>query len=355
MKILLLSRYANLGASSRLRALQYLPFLKDEGIDVTVAPLLDNNYVKSLYSGKSRRVKDIFSLYLSRFISLLKSFKFDLLWIEKELFPWVPALVESIMAKIHIPYAVDYDDPTFHTYDKHASDFVRTILGNKIDSVMRQAKLVLVGNEYLGQRAREAGAPWVEVLPTVIDLDRYILSPPREKDYFSIGWIGTPITERYLKLIEPTLVRMYRSAKRIKLVMVGAQNVILEGIPMQFLPWSEYNEVSYINNFDVGIMPLPDEYWERGKCGYKLIQYMACSKPVIASPVGINKEIVEHSINGFLPNNADEWIESLMRLYSHESLRISMGAAGREKVKNRYCIQVTSGRLAMLLKAAAKS
>jgi glycosyltransferase involved in cell wall biosynthesis len=82
---------------------------------------------------------------------------------------------------------------------------------------------------------------------------------------------------------------------------------------------------------------------------------MACSKPVIASPVGINKEIVEPGINGFLCNNSDEWLESLMRLYSHEPLRISMGAAGREKVKNRYCLQVTSGRLAMLLKAAAKS
>jgi len=355
MKILLLSRYANLGASSRLRTLQYLPFLKNEGIDVTVAPLLDNNYVKSLYSGKSRSVKDIFYLYLSRFIFLLKSSKFDLLWIEKELFPWVPAFVESIIEKVRVPYVVDYDDPTFHTYDKHASGLVRSIFGDKIDSVMRHAKLVLVGNKYLEQRAREAGAPWVELLPTVIDLDRYIFSPPRVKDYFSVGWIGTPITERYLKLIEPALVRMYRSARLIKLVMVGAQNIIFEGIPMQFLPWSENSEVSYINDFDVGIMPLPEDHWERGKCGYKLIQYMACSKPVIASPVGINKEIVEPGINGFLCNNSDEWLESLMRLYSHEPLRISMGAAGREKVKNRYCLQVTSGRLAMLLKAAAKS
>jgi len=101
-------------------------------------------------------------------------------------------------------------------------------------------------------------------------------------------------------------------------------------------------------------MPLPDSPWERGKCGYKLIQYMACSKPVIASPVGVNQEIVDHGSNGFLASTLDEWSESLRILFGNESLRSLMGRAGREKVENSYCVQVTSSRLATLLKSVVK-
>jgi glycosyltransferase involved in cell wall biosynthesis len=354
VKILLLSRYENLGASSRMRFLQYLPFLQAAGIDVTVAPLLDNNYLKNLYTQKPLNITRIFSAYLHRLMLLFKSSKFDLLLVEKELFPWLPSFAELLLARLGIPYVVDYDDAVFHTYDTHSKNPFRNILGKKIDTVMRHAALVIAGNSYLAGQARQAGAKRVEVLPTVIDLDRYRLLPRTEKDYFSVGWIGTPVTERYLGYLKPVLAEISGLSARIKLVLIGAHNIKVEGVPMQFRPWSDKTEVADIYDFDVGIMPLPDSPWERGKCGYKLIQYMACSKPVIASPVGVNQEIVDHGSNGFLASTLDEWSESLRILFGNESLRSLMGRAGREKVENSYCVQVTSSRLATLLKSVVK-
>ena len=117
--------------------------------------------------------------------------------------------------------------------------------------------------------------------------------------------------------------------------------------------WDEATETGEIGKFDVGIMPLPDNPWERGKCGFKLIQYMACGKPVVASPVGVNREIVVDGVNGFLASSHDEWVRALERLKSDPELRRTMGANGRRMVEEKYCLQVTAPRLHRLLLEAA--
>ena len=129
-------------------------------------------------------------------------------------------------------------------------------------------------------------------------------------DVFTIGWIGSPVTECYLQQIAPALSEVCRR-NRARVVLVGAQNAQFQNVPVKMHPWSEEGEERDIQSFDVGIMPLPDELWERGKCGYKLIQYMACEKPVVASPVGINQGLVEHGVNGFLASNLQEWVKAL--------------------------------------------
>jgi glycosyltransferase involved in cell wall biosynthesis len=347
-----MTRYGRLGASSRLRSYQYLPFMKKHGIEIEIAPLLDDNYIEDLYSGKGRRKIGILGAYLRRAGRLFGARHFDLIWIEKELFPWVPAWGEVLLDALGIPYVVDYDDAIFHNYDLHPNRLVRFCLGTKIDQVIKRAAVVVVGNDYLGDRARRAGAKRVEYLPTVIDLERYQMALKPRETPFTIGWIGSPATAKYIQLVQPALSEVCRNGKA-RVVLVGSGPVKLADVPVVVLPWSEDSEVAAIQGFDVGIMPLPDEPWERGKCGYKLIQYMACGRPVIASPVGINRQIVEQGVNGFLASDMTDWVTSLNELRDNASLRESMGRAGRSKVEKQYCVQVTAPRLAEILQWAA--
>ena len=351
IKALLLSRYSRLGASSRLRFYQYLPFLKQQGFDVTVAPLLGDDYLRGLYSRKRRSDYDIVRNYLNRLRWLLKSSQFDLLWIEGELFPWMFAWGESLLNFHGIPYVVDYDDALFHRYDLHRHPMVRLSLGSKIDRVMRSATLVIAGNEYLADQARRAGARHVEYLPTVVDLNHYEINTELQHDVFTIGWIGSPSTSEYLQLVKVPLSEICRDGKA-RLLLIGAGPIEMQGIPIENRAWGEDSEVADIMSIDVGIMPLPDDPWERGKCGYKLIQYMACGKPVVASPVGVNRKIVDEGINGFLAGDDKEWVRALRTLRHDKELRQRMGAAGRHKVETEYSISVTAPRLLHLLKSA---
>jgi glycosyltransferase involved in cell wall biosynthesis len=222
---------------------------------------------------------------------------------------------------------------------------------------MAKAALVVAGNDYLAQRARLAGAPWVEVVPTVIDLNRYPLPLAIDcngsADPFCVVWIGSPSTAQYLKLIEKAL-QAFAKKWPLLLRVIGADFKIA-GVQTECVQWTEATEVESIAAGHVGVMPLQDSPWERGKCGYKLIQYMACGLPVVASPVGVNNQIVEHGVNGFLARSDAEWEIALEQLFAHVQLRQRMGKAGRAKVEAQYCIQKTGPKMAELLKKAAKS
>jgi len=344
MKILLLSRYNRLGASSRIRSYQYLPYLSRNGIQVTVAPFFDTRYLTDRYASKPMGLANILRSFVRRLVFLLKSNRFDVLMVEYEILPWLPALGETILSGLGIPYIVDFDDAIFHRYDMHSNHMVRTLLGRKIDKVMRRSALVIAGNNYLGNRAKKAGAKRVEILPSVIDLERYRLKPYREKSIFTIGWIGSPTTARYLDIIEPAIANLCKDG-RTQLVLVGAGQVHLKNMPAVMRTWSETSEVDDIQDFDVGIMPMPDDFWTRGKCGYKLIQYMACGRPVVASRVGVNPDIVEDGVNGFLAENTADWIHAFETLHNDFGLRVRMGKCGRRKVETQYCIQITGSRL----------
>jgi len=344
MKILLLSRYNHMGASSRVRFYQYLPYLATQGIHVTVANLLGSNYLEDLYGGRRRRFGDIIGAYIRRLGYIIKSNRFDLLWVQSEILPWLPALGEKILYHLNIPYVVDYDDAIFHRYDLNPNRIVRSLLKAKISKVMRYSSAVIVGNEYLEKYAIRTGAKRVEYIPTVIDLDRYSIKDCVHVSGFNVGWIGSPMTTVYLNLIKPAIIRFFKEGNS-SLSLVGPRYVDLDEIPVKIIPWSEKNEVTNIQNFDVGIMPLSDSPWERGKCGYKLIQYMACGKPVIASPVGANIAIVEHGVNGFLTESTEEWLEALTILRDDSDLRKKMGTEGRKIVERKYCLQVTAPRL----------
>jgi glycosyltransferase involved in cell wall biosynthesis len=355
MKILLLSRYEISGASSRFRCYQFIPYLERNGHSVTVAPLLSDAYVAALNAGTRFSVADIAARYLKRIRTLLADESHDLIWLQQEFFPWLPAWLEEALHGNRMPFVVDYDDAFFHRYDAHASPLVRKVLGKKIDRVMRAAATVVAGNEYIAERAASAGASHIEILPTVVDDSVYTAVPRTPSDSFTIGWIGSSATFTYVKDIARALGTLTREGGS-RIVLVGAGSVVDPGFPVEHHPWVLGQEPKEIAGFDVGVMPLRDTPWERGKCGFKLIQYMATGLPVVASPVGINKRIVEQGADGFLAMTDEEWIHALRKLRDEPKMRNSMGAKGRTKVESTYSVKnVAPVLLQILLQAAGKS
>jgi glycosyltransferase involved in cell wall biosynthesis len=344
MKVLCLTRYNRLGPSSRLRSWQYVPFLGREGIEVDVSCLFENSYVSALYSG-SGRWRPVLAGYLRRISVLRSARRYDLVWLEKEFLPWIPAALAQRFVPMGVPIVADYDDAVFHRYDLHRNPLIRAALGQSIDFVMRNASLVTAGNRYLADHAVSAGAKRVELLPTVIDLDRYHVAAPLDRPEVTVGWIGSPSTQGYLTLLAPVLAALQQKY-RLRVVTIGANSPNLSGVALQAKTWAEDTEVDDLADFDIGVMPLPDEPWERGKCGYKLIQYMACGKPVVASPVGVNCEIVSHGSSGFLASTTEEWHQALTTLITDADLRCRMGAAARQRVVEQYCLQISAPKLA---------
>ncbi|MDL0431983.1 glycosyltransferase family 4 protein [Marinobacter sp. TBZ242] len=353
MKVLLLSKYPRMGASSRLRSLQYLPALVDEGLEVTVSSLFDDEYLKGLYAeGRRSKVRSLV-LYLKRFLALITVFRYELVWVEKEIFPYFPAVFERLLAVLGVKYVVDYDDAIFHNYDLAGSGLIRKLLGRKIDVVMANATCVIAGNEYLAIRARQAKARRVEIIPTVVDHTRYEHSVDTGSGHYVIGWIGSPSTQRYVVDIKDAL-KAVCDRMGARLVLVGATDDVvnqLSGISVEVVPWREDTEAANIARMDVGIMPLVDGPWEKGKCGYKLIQYMASGVPVVASPVGVNVGIVTESGAGYLASTPDEWKEALLALLQCEKRRRASGIAGRAAVHETYSMQAQIPRLVQILRA----
>jgi glycosyltransferase involved in cell wall biosynthesis len=248
---------------------------------------------------------------------------------------------------------VDYDDALFHKYDNHRIAWVRRILGKKIATVMRLASCVIVGNEYLANYAHRASVAQLVVIPTVVDLTKYrVKELESASSVFTIGWIGSPSTARYLNELAPALAKVCKGG-RARVCLVGSGQINLSNVPVDVIDWHEDTEVDEIRRFDVGIMPLPDEPWARGKCGFKLIQYMSCSLPIVASPVGVNSEMVDNGVNGYLASTTDEWVRALEALMADAEMRRQMGAVGRKRVEEKYCLAVTAPKFVELLKQCA--
>ncbi|EGZ47607.1 glycosyltransferase family 4 protein [Neisseria wadsworthii] len=353
MKILMLTKYGPKGASSRLRTMQYVPWLEQSGIHCDVFPLISDEALTAKYSKQSYSNNEMFQTYWNR-IRLLQAAKdqYDLIWIEKEALPWTPAWFEKLLLS-GVPYVLDYDDALFHNYDMHRLPIVRKVFGKRLDSLMASAKLVVCGNQYLADRAHQAGAKWIEIIPTVIDIDRYFTNDEKVNQIPTIVWIGSPSTAQYVNDIARPLSDL---AKEIpyKLRIIGAK-LNIPGVNTESLDWSENTEVPLVAECDIGIMPLPDTPWTNGKCGYKLIQYMACGLPVVGSDVGANKNIVEPDANGFLVNDDAGWLNALKTLLQDRNMRQRYGARGRQDAENLFCIQKTAPRLSELLRKAATS
>lgn len=337
MKILILPRYEPQAASSRYRFYQYITYLKTQGWEVTVKPLLSNNYIKYLYEKTPLPVSEILLGYFKRMIQILNKKNFDLIWLQQEAFPWIPSFIEKIIVNRKTKIVADYDDAFFHRYDQNKNLIVRSLLKDKIDSVMEYSNMVLAGNNYLLERAKLNNKN-VKLFPTVVDTNIFKNTNPIKDAVFTIGWIGSPGTSKYIKLIEDVLKEVSLE-KDIRINLIGADKIKINGVSFNHIKWDQNTEVEEISKFDVGIMPLPDNPWERGKCGFKLIQYLSCKVPVIGSPVGVNRDIISNEFNGFQANSSDEWIKYLRLLKNDKELALNMGENGRKFVEEKYSLQ----------------
>lgn len=352
MKILVLPKYSRKGASSRFRFFQYFASLEECGAQLVVEPLFDDDYLFRLYAKKSRFLCVVKS-YIRRMWVLLKfSRQYDVVWLEKELFPWVPWFIEKwFVSLLKRPYVVDYDDAIFHQYDLHRMWIVRQFLSKKCDMVMKYSAQVVAGNNYLAARARQAGAEKVNVIPTVVSQKVYT---PRENNNKVpiIGWVGSMSTARYLEKLRPVL-RELKDVCDFHFYVVGAR-VSWDDVPVKNIDWTEEQEISLVQQFDIGIMPLIDSPWEKGKCGFKLIQYMACGKAVVADAVGVNSEIVENGENGFQISENFSWFQALKTLLEDQILRHAMGHSGYLRFKNKYSLECWSSQQVRVLRESYK-
>ncbi|WP_373495046.1 glycosyltransferase family 4 protein [Aquiflexum sp.] len=341
-KILFLPKYPRMGASSRLRTYQFLPLWEEAGYGVRVDSFFNKAYLKDVYRQRVPGFWNVLGCYFKRMWVLMGVWRYDMVLVEKELFPYLPAWAEWLLAYLGPGYVVDYDDAVFHRYDTQGNFLVRNFLGKKIDRVMRRARTVFAGNGYLAQRAKEAGAKSVVLLPTVIDPKRYRKKEENETGKVWIGWIGSPSTLKYVKEIKDELEEVCLQANAGLLLVNGNLGFGFKG-DLRVIPWTEEGEVDAILQMDIGVMPLPDNEWERGKCAYKLIQYMACGLPVVASPVGMNNEVVGHGENGFLASGSAEWKNALLTLIQDAALRKKMGENGYELVQERFTLRGNFG------------
>jgi glycosyltransferase involved in cell wall biosynthesis len=355
IRILFLTRYQQRAASSRLRCYHYIELLQKAGFTVEVSPLLNDSYVRAIHAREKIDYIEIAWSYARRVLALLRSRLYDIIWVEKEALPWLPAWSEMGLFSIAgVKIVLDYDDAIFHAYDANPNWLVRASLGRKIERLMSLADLVVVGNRYLGDRARASGARMIAQLPTVVDVRRYASRPAEPNlHFFTVGWIGSPLTSGYLEIVRPALADLAKSMP-VKIVVIGGAPSALAGmIPVEHRMWSVETEAKDVSQLDVGIMPLPNGLWEQGKCGYKIIQYMASWLPVVASPVGANTQIVEPGITGFLAGSLASWTSALLFLWQHPDLRREMGIAGRRKVEQQYSLKTAAPQLIGLLRQVA--
>lgn len=347
-RVLVLTRYDHVGASSRVRFLQYIPHLARMGLDITVHPLLSNDSLVRLYKDGKRSSTDLLKALGRRVAAIMRESKADVVWLQQEVFPFLPAAWEAALLAGR-PYVIDFDDAYHLYYQHHASGLVRSFYGNKVAKLMRGARAVVVGNETLAAYARAAGAAEVRLVYSAVDISRFTSGAPPLQ--FAVGWIGTPMTaEQSLHVLREPLKR-FLAETGAACVLMGADDRQYPDIPAERLPWSEAGEDRFLPAISVGLCPLDDSPWTRGKSGYKIIQYMSAGRATLTSPVGIAGDLVKRGLTGFHCKTADEWYTALMTLYRDPALCAAQGAQARKLAEESYDVAVAAKALHQVLTA----
>ncbi len=338
IRVLGLSLYGPQAASHRVRLSQFKPGLAAAGIDLQIQSLLDNVYLQRSFSGRRPSLQALLTAYCRRLQALREADPFDLAIVYAELLPFLPGWLERQL--LQIPFLYDCDDAFFLKYRSGRLRLLEPLLGAKADRLMAAAVAVTAGNTGLASHARRFNSN-VIVLPSVVDTDQFLspAHPPAERSAgpFTVGWIGSPSTAPYLQLlVEPLQQLAYE--RPVRLLVVGGPAPAILGVEVIEQPWSLEQEAPLIQQFDVGVMPLPDNPWTRGKCAYKLIQCMACGIPVVASRVGANVDVVPPEC-GFLAESTEQWLDAFRRLLADLNLRQQMGSAARLWVEQRYSLR----------------
>ena len=334
IKVLGLALYGPLAASTRYRLYQYVPGLACLGIDLQIRHLLGDDYLRARFSGGVLPITTMLKDGFARLGDLWHQNDYEAVMLHCELIPLMPGWLER--ALIRKPYIYDFDDAFYLKYRSGRMRLASPLLGGKFDTVMAGAAAVTAGNHVLADYARMHSTN-TRYLPTVVDTERYVPQPvKRGGQIFTVGWIGSPSTAPYLSELAAPLSAIGQEGP-VRLIVIGGKAPVVPNVTVVEHDWNENTELDLINSFDVGLMPLPDANWARGKCAFKLIQYMACAVPVIASPVGANAVVVGAKC-GLLAATPKEWADALRTLRDQPERRAEMGEAGRARVVSHYSL-----------------
>lgn len=338
MKLYFFTKYTEKGASSRYRIYQYLPYFNE--YDVKISPFFDDSY-KLAQSFKS--IKGLLFLiksYIIRLFTLLMVNNNDIVIVQYEFTQYLP-FIKFYFKWRNIKYIIDFDDAVFHDYDQHKNGLIRTIFKNKIPSLIKSASAVITGSPYLTEYIKQYNTNVYEI-PTSINIEKYTTKVDRNNSSkLIIGWIGSSTTSLHLKLVVEPLMNLVKQGLDFELRLIGydeKEGIDFKEIPIRYIKWSSENEALELSKFTVGIMPLIDFPFARGKCAFKLIQYMACGIPTISTPFEANLKVDRNNENLFA-DNSKEWVNSLLKIKKNKERYNKIGIRNKSVIQKYYSIQ----------------
>ena len=334
--------------SQRFRIEQWTPYLAQDGITVRLLPFADPVLTTLLQAPGhvTRKAWSIALAFLRRAQTVARLRSDDAVLIHRAACLAGPPLLERGMVRLGLPILYDFDDAIFLLHAASANRRLAWLkFPGKTATICRISDHVVVGNSYLADYARGHN-PHVTVVPSSIDTDRY---RPRPRDSSPrrvvVGWMGTSTSQTHLEMFGPMLGALARS-RDVEIRVVSNRRPDLPGVPVLWRPWSAGTEVDEVAEFDVGIMPMPDDEWAMGKCALKALQYMAMGVSTIASAVGANREVIAHGRSGLLASSNGEWLAGLQALVDDPGLRGRLGRAARETVEAGYSMRSSVSLLA---------
>ncbi|XOV68987.1 MAG: glycosyltransferase family 4 protein [Fluviicola sp.] len=345
-RILFIAPYPHAQApSQRFRFEQYIPALKEAKYKVEVEPFLSEKDWAPLYKEGSfiRKGWSMCRSFLKRWALMFKIRKFDYIFIHREASMIGPPVFEFIISKVlRKKYIYDFDDAIWlPNYSQSNARFHRLKAYGKVKKIIRWADTVTVGNAFLAEYASQFNTN-VQVIPTTIDLENvHNQKTTHTKDLIRIGWTGSHTTMEYLPLLVPTLKRLEKEHPiQFRVISNHPPDIDLECL--EYVPWNKETEIEDLAAIQIGVMPLKDSIWAKGKCGFKGLQYMSLEIPSVMSAVGVNTEIIEDGVNGFLIREEEDWHHVLQKLILDTELRENVGKAGHQTVKNRYSVSANT-------------
>ena len=343
MKILFITPYSSEGASNRYRVEQYLPYLKHNGFECHISPFVSSEFYKIIYRNKyrSKKVYYFFKGLIKRISDIMKMHCYDIIFIHREACPFGPPVFEWLIYKFRRPMIFDFDDAIFMQNFNPANKIYSFLkFPSKVKHIIKMSTCVIVANRFLEAYARKYNAN-VYIIPTAIDTERFL--PLKANSIkLTIGWIGSPTTAPYLSVVFNAMQKLSQDYSFVLKIIGAGQKVIIKGVNVENFDWQLESEIEDFQNIYIGIYPITDTLWSFGKAGFKAIQYMSVGVPVVASPVGITKEIIQDGINGFLANSDGEWVEKISRLIEEPDRRGIIGLAARKTVEDKFSVKVNA-------------
>jgi glycosyltransferase involved in cell wall biosynthesis len=346
-------------ASTRLRAEQYFPHLRQQGIEPILRPFISPNLYRVVYRRGRVALKMVHVVLstLRRVRDVLDADKADVVFVHREAFPFGTTRIERAIAARGTPLVLDFDDAIYLPASSSANRFVRGLKRpEKVGELARLSRAVIVGNRHLQEYALPYN-PHTIVMATPVDTAVY---RPRaaapDPNQVVIGWIGSGTTLRYLETLVDPLERLLKKHPNVQVRIIGGRARALERLPrVTSTHWSREGELAALHGLDIGLMPYPDNEWARGKCAFKALLYMSVGVPSVCSRLGMAEEVIDSGENGYLVRTGDEWFEALDQLVSDPALRARVGAAGREVVETRFSLESYAPRFAGILQTVAAS